>query len=286
LAVVIALTIIGATAGHEADTAQLQRGPASAILSVFVTLAGLAGIGSLLVLFWGLVRRNRGGSDGEARHRSPVLLVGAGLAVFAILSGLLALAAHDRHIESLKLTGHAAVSGASTTSQLPFNTFASFTTSGIVVGIVLVALCARLAGSLGWRRALAKLGLLPQGGQSEEVAGGSDPGPHGLALRLGELAVPDPSAEPDPRRAVIACYLRLLEVAARLGPERRRDETPTEYLRRALTVTAAATAPATALTALFERARYSRQPMDESMREDAIGSLRALQIELLTWVTT
>jgi hypothetical protein len=84
--------------------------------------------------------------------------------------------------------------------------------------------------------------------------------------------------EPDPRRAVIACYLRLLDVAAQHGGQRRETETPAEYLRRVLTATDAAADPATCLTSLFERARYSRRTVDESMRRDAISALRALQL--------
>ena len=42
---------------------------------------------------------------------------------------------------------------------------------------------------------------------------------------------------------MIGCYLQMLEVAARHGPERRRSETPAEYLRRMLATTAAAAAP-------------------------------------------
>jgi hypothetical protein len=69
-----------------------------------------------------------------------------------------------------------------------------------------------------------------------------------LSLQLGDLRVPDPSTEPDPRRAVIGCYLQLLDIGSRRGPERRSSETPAEYLHRMLVVT---------LTMLFERARYS-----------------------------
>jgi hypothetical protein len=281
LALLILLTVVGATAEHGAGTAQLHRGPASAILSVFITLAGLAGIGSLALLFWGLVRRNRGGSDGGGRGRSPILLVVAGLAIFAVLSALLALAAHDRHFQSLKLTGRPAVPGGSAASPVPFNTLASFTTSGIVVGIVLLAVCVRLGRSFGWRRALRRFGLIAPADDEEENEKDAGPGPaESFGSELGTLAVADPSAEPDPRRAVIACYLRLLEIAARHGPQRRQSETPTEYLRRALSVSQPAAVPARALTALFERARYSRQAMDESMRSEAIAALRALQVEL------
>ena len=101
-----------------------------------------------------------------------------------------------------------------------------------------------------------------------------------LGSLIAGVSVADPSAEPDPRRAVVACYLRLLEIAANYGPERNSSETPAEYLRRVLSFTATAAVPAASLTGLFERARYSRQPVTESMRSEAIASLSSLQSEL------
>jgi hypothetical protein len=74
--------------------------------------------------------------------------------------------------------------------------------------------------------------------------------------------------------------MRLLDIASRHGPARRRSETPTEYLRRVLSVTEKAAVPAATLTGLFERARYSRRPVDESMRAQAVAALAALQDEL------
>jgi len=46
--------------------------------------------------------------------------------------------------------------------------------------------------------------------------------------------------------------------------------------------TGAGAVPATALTGLFERARYSERPVDESMRSEAITALAALRDDLLT----
>ena len=58
VALLIVLAVIGGSAEHGAGAAELRRGPAPVVLSVLVTLAGLAGIGSLALLFWGLVTRN------------------------------------------------------------------------------------------------------------------------------------------------------------------------------------------------------------------------------------
>ena len=59
MALAILLAVVGASAEHGTGAPQLRRGPASVVLSVLFTLAGLAGVGSLALLFWGLVTRNR-----------------------------------------------------------------------------------------------------------------------------------------------------------------------------------------------------------------------------------
>ena len=153
------LTVIGASAQHGTGAAHLRRGPASVVLSVLFTLAGLAGVGSLALLFWGLVTRNRRTLDGsEPRRHSPIFVAGAALMVFACLAALLALAARGRHLRSLPaLSGRPLSHTAAATNTLPFNKLASFTTSGIVIGIVVLLVMMRLARSIGWRRALHRL---------------------------------------------------------------------------------------------------------------------------------
>jgi hypothetical protein len=282
----ILLTVIGASAEHGAGAAELRRGPASVVLSVLITLAGLAGIASLALLFWGLVTRNRRSLNGSApRRHSPVLIAGVLLAMFACLSGLLALAARRRHSQSFAALSGVSVSHASrAVKPLPFNAAASFATSGIIVGVIVLFVAVRLVRSIGWRRALRRLGPLASEDPEADLQGARTPNLESLGIELAGLSVADPTAEPDPRRAVIACYLQLLEVAARHGPGRQSTETPTEYLRRVLAVPGAAAGPAICLTGLFERARYSRQPIDEPMRSDAIAALGALQESLLLGV--
>ncbi len=275
----IVLAVMGASALHGAGTSQLRRGPASILLSVLITLAGLAGIASLALLFWGLVTRHRRSLDSsEAQRHSPILAAGGLLAVFAGLTFLAALAAHQRHVQPpLGLREGALSPGTSTVNSLPLNAAASFTTSGLVVGIVVVLILTRLVHSMGWRRALHRFRPVGSEADTAQVFEFTGSEPDALSSQLDGLFVPDPGIEPDPRRAVIACYLQLLDIGSRHGPERRTSETPAEYLRRMLVVTAAAATPAISLTGLFERARYSRQPVNESMRYDAIAALGALK---------
>jgi hypothetical protein len=278
--VLILLAVVGASAQNGADVAELRRGPASVVLSVLITLAGLAGVGSLVLLFWGLVTRNRKNSDSSSgRGRSPVLVIGALLAIFAGLAGLLVLAVRQRHLQSIPaLHATPGLHGGPTTSPLPFNQAASFTTSGLIICLVLFLVLLRLARSVGWRRALRRFAPFGSHADSDlETEPVPASGAESFGPQLAGLRVKDPTSEPDPRRAVIACYLQLLEVAAIHGPRRREAETPTEYLRRALMSTGAAAAPAALLTGLFERARYSHLPVGESMRSEAISALSSLQ---------
>ena len=274
----ILIAAIGASAQHGAGAAALRRGPASVLLSVLVTLAGLAGAGSLALVFWGLAKRHRKSVEGSARGgRSLILVIGVVLAVFACLAGLLVLAVRHRDFQVVAaLHGRTVTHGGPAATYLPFNQAASFASSGVIVCVVLVLVLLRLARSMSWRRALRRLEPLDSGSESECVAGpGSEAKDFGLQLT--GLNMPESNTEPDPRRAVVSCYLKLLEIAARNGAGRQEAETPTEYLLRALTGNDAAVAPGTSLTGLFERACYSQLPVSESMRSDAISALRALQ---------
>lgn len=93
------------------------------------------------------------------------------------------------------------------------------------------------------------------------------------ALRAG---VEDLRREPDPRRAIVAAYARMLAVLGRLGFRHRAAETPLEYLRRVLGGLDGDPAPVWRLTDLFEVAAFSRRPVTEAMREEALQALGAL----------
>jgi hypothetical protein len=86
--------------------------------------------------------------------------------------------------------------------------------------------------------------------------------------------------EPDPRRAVIRAYGRMERALGAHGVARRAPETPLEYLARALQALAASREAAQRLTRLFERAKFSRHPIDVRMKDEAIGALAALRTEL------
>ncbi len=104
-----------------------------------------------------------------------------------------------------------------------------------------------------------------------------------------EMEVPDadldPEAEPDPRRAVVVAYHRLLSLLARRGWGRWRSEAPLEHLDRVLVGHAAGMGPARSLVAAFERAEYSDHPVTPAERDHALAWLRAVVADLDLMVT-
>ncbi len=90
----------------------------------------------------------------------------------------------------------------------------------------------------------------------------------------------DLRAERDPRRAVIAAYARMERALGSYGLPRRLYEAPLEYLARVLLELQASASAVGRLTDLFERAKFSRHEIDETMKNEAIGALEALRAEL------
>jgi hypothetical protein len=88
-------------------------------------------------------------------------------------------------------------------------------------------------------------------------------------------------AETDPRRAIIAAYLRMGGLLGAAGLPRHRWEAPYEHLDRVLVTLGASAAAATTLTALFEEAEFSQHPLGPSARDQAIAALSAVRHDLV-----
>jgi hypothetical protein len=86
-------------------------------------------------------------------------------------------------------------------------------------------------------------------------------------------------AETDPRRAIIAAYVRMERALDVAGLGRREPEAPREYLARVAGALRGDARAARRLTALYEEARFSAHPLDEGMRAEAVAALRALRAE-------
>lgn len=104
------------------------------------------------------------------------------------------------------------------------------------------------------------------------------------ALDAGLVDLSDSDA--DPRRAVIACWVRLEQAAAVAGIARRAGDTPTDLVTRLLTGGAegrSAIVSADVLAALahvYREARYGTHTVDDAMRAQAGAALRRLRAEL------
>jgi hypothetical protein len=83
----------------------------------------------------------------------------------------------------------------------------------------------------------------------------------------------------DPRRAVIACWLRLEEAAEAAGMPRRIDDTSTDLVVRLLDRVASAEVLAN-FAEVYRTARYATAPVDERMRARALAALHRVRAEL------
>ena len=86
--------------------------------------------------------------------------------------------------------------------------------------------------------------------------------------------------DPDPRTAIIGCYAAMERSLADAGSPPRMADTPAEVLSRATVSGLVRSAPATTLTSLFRRARYSSHPMTEADRAAAIDALAQVRADL------
>ena len=84
----------------------------------------------------------------------------------------------------------------------------------------------------------------------------------------------------DPRQAIIACYARLEHLLTDYGVPAYEHLTPQEYMGTALQDLDLPTDAFAGLVALFELARYSLHPLDDTARRTAMAYLEQLQTHL------
>ncbi|MBF9133751.1 DUF4129 domain-containing protein [Plantactinospora sp. S1510] len=143
----------------------------------------------------------------------------------------------------------------------------------VVLGVVLWALARDL---LRRRKALARStgrrSVRSATETAEEVV---------AALDAGLVDLSDGDA--DPRKAVIACWVRLEQAAAAAGVERRPGDTPAELVTRLLGAGRPVSADVLAAFAeVYREARYATHTVDERMRAQARSALQRLRTELTT----
>lgn len=86
----------------------------------------------------------------------------------------------------------------------------------------------------------------------------------------------------DPRRAVIACWVRLEAAAARAGTKREPGDTSTELVTRLLQAHDVDAQVLGRFADLYRRARFAPHTVDPAMREQARDALRRLRDDLST----
>jgi hypothetical protein len=96
------------------------------------------------------------------------------------------------------------------------------------------------------------------------------------ARRVSDVALADPRAEPDTRRAIMRCYAWFERTAADSGVARPPGHTPMEFMREVLRRLPGVRDAVPALTTLFELARFSGHALGPTERERALQALEAI----------
>lgn len=88
-------------------------------------------------------------------------------------------------------------------------------------------------------------------------------------------------ADRDPRRAVIACWVRLEAAAAAAGTAREAGDTSTELVERLLAEYAITASVLAGFAVVYQEARFATHVVDDAMREQARAALRQVRDELI-----
>jgi hypothetical protein len=87
-------------------------------------------------------------------------------------------------------------------------------------------------------------------------------------------------ADRDPRRAVIACWVRLEQAAAAAGTPRHPGDSPTDLVGRLLAEQRVDARVLAALLEVYRQARYATHTVDDQMRGRARSALERLRADL------
>ncbi|HSG12623.1 MAG TPA: DUF4129 domain-containing protein [Gaiellaceae bacterium] len=267
LLAVVAVAATGSTSGGTGRT----RPPASTFLDAILTL-GLLGVvaGGILFAYGLTLRREISREIASGRYRRTSL-VGWILFVFAFTAyaywrGSWKLRPTGPSMEDVLPPDERTNAPAGTTPDATGTTYEpslSWITIAAVLALVAAAVAAWIISERRARRRVARRDSLV-----EEVSAVLDE------------TLDDLRAESDPRRAVIAAYVKLERVLSANGVPRDRAETEEEYLARFLRSLDVSETSGRRLTELFERARFSQHAVDHAMKDEAIGALEQLRDEL------
>jgi uncharacterized protein DUF4129 len=170
-------------------------------------------------------------------------------------------------------TGAESAPAHAATSGLPGWIGTAAVTVLIIVGVVFAALLiwafVRDQVRRQARRApRAQAGVTPQPPTDELVAA--------VDAGLEELS----DTDRDPRRAVIACWVRLEQAAAAAGTPGHPGDTPTDLVSRLLAEQRVDARLLASLRDVYREARYATHTVDDRMRSEALSALQRLRADL------
>jgi hypothetical protein len=113
-----------------------------------------------------------------------------------------------------------------------------------------------------------------------DPAQGSQAGAHDVVAALDAGLVELDDADADPRRAVIACWVRLERAAAGAGTTRHVSDTSTDLVTRLLAGHSVSAGVLAGFASVYREARYATHTVDNEMRAQARAALRRLRGEL------
>ncbi len=150
--------------------------------------------------------------------------------------------------------------------------------AGTAALVLLVALVAGVVALVVWMVVRDRLGRVtggrapagaPRQRAAEEVVAALDAG-------LDDLS----DTDRDPRRAVIACWVRLEQAAAAAGTPRRAGDTPTDLVSRLLREQEVNADVLAGFAEVYRQARYATRTVDDRMRTEARSALHRLRADL------
>jgi hypothetical protein len=263
---VVAVASSGSTPGGTSDA----RAPGYIVLDTIVSLLLVLMIPALAIFIWSLTRIKELAPElaaQRARRRSLPML----LALFLVY--VLAIAyfvsrfgpGFGRDGAGRPVLPGAASGDSATDPPVPHDPEFAWIPVLVVLGL---AAAAAVAFAVARRRARAAA-QIPLA--AEQVADALDSDADGFD---------DLWAEPDPRRAIIAAWVRLERALAVSGVPRRPHETAREYVGRALESLEVGVRPVRTLTSRYQEAEFSQHEPTEADRSEAITALVRIRDDL------
>ena len=265
--VLVAIVAVAAT-GSESRGSSATRAPSRTLLDALFTLSLLAVVAGAILLVYGLFQRKEIARQMASGRYPRFTLVGF-LAFVVLVTAVVSLFKRPWDLSNANEDG--VLGGRDVVPVTPGDTepvdryepHLSWITIAALVGLVVAAGVAYVISGRRARRARD-----PRVELAQDLAGALDE------------ALDDLRSEADPRRAIIAAYVRLERVLAASGIARRAFETSDEYLVRVLQDLELRPDAIGRLTELFTQAKFSHHDVDSTMKESAIEALGQVRGEL------